>query len=140
MHGVYLCKMRPLVRIDLLQKLSCCSLPERNEKRNTSMGGPSPGLRCIVHPHAAPVVHQFQSSRLDSISNKLSIYFRCELSYPYSSCLTWTSSELDIRNATDVRKYPEIPAFLFLTLSCVFWLSFARVGAVSPTTWPFGPW
>jgi len=44
--------------------------------------------------------------------------------------------ELDMRSVTDVRKYPEIPAFLLWTLSFAFWSSFAHVGIVRPTTGP----
>jgi xenotropic and polytropic retrovirus receptor 1 len=43
-----------------------------------------------------------------------------------------------LRTTIDPREYVEIPSLLFLTLSYAFWLSFARVGTVSPTTWPLG--
>lgn len=46
--------------------------------------------------------------------------------------------ELDVRTAIDPREFVEIPSVLFLTLSYAFWLSFGRLGAVSPTTWPLG--
>ncbi|KAF9518909.1 hypothetical protein BS47DRAFT_1358546 [Hydnum rufescens UP504] len=45
---------------------------------------------------------------------------------------------LDLRTTIDPREYVEIPSLLFLTLSYAFWLSFAGLGTVSPTTWPLG--
>jgi len=63
------------------------------------------------------------------ISFNVLFWTRFRINYPFIF-------EVDIRNATDVRKSPEISAFLFLTLSGVFWLSLARVGIVAPTTWP----
>ncbi|KAF8325019.1 SPX domain-containing protein, partial [Cantharellus anzutake] len=62
------------------------------------------------------------------ISSNIFVWTRFRINYAFIF-------ELDMRSTINPRKYPEVPAFLFLTLSYSFWLSFARFGAVLPNTW-----
>lgn len=57
---------------------------------------------------------------------------------PVNCCLFLLCPEFDVRTAIDPRELIEIPAFLFLTLCYAILLTFSRVGAVAPTTWPIG--